>query len=79
MTMEWAYSKLVLGRSCAHHYFCSGKADFKGSGGRGCSGGEEAVRKTFFSVHQIFQTKLYSVLPFPSHPPTSIPPQRSGW
>lgn len=46
--------------------FALEKVNFKGSLGRGCNGGGDVIRRTFFNVLEIFFNGLYSVLPF--HP-----------
>ena len=61
--MQWAYNKLTVGRSFHVTTLALVKADFTAAQGRATVGGEEAVRRTFFNVLQICQTKLCSVLP----------------
>lgn len=46
--------------------FALEKVNFNDSLERGCNGGGDVIRRTFFNVLQIFQNRLYSVLPF--HP-----------
>lgn len=46
--------------------FALEKVNFNDSLGRGCSGGGDVIRRTFFNVLQIFQSRLYSVLLFHS-------------
>lgn len=66
MPLGWAYDKPLCGRSCPHRHFSGWeKLIPKGSVGRGCRGGGEGARSNFFSVLQIFPTRLSLVRPLP--------------